>query len=47
MKELKKFFQELSKKFKLGSDNELKELKKIEIQLKKLKNKDQVEDNNT
>lgn len=45
MKELKKTFQNLFKKFKLGSDNELKELKKIENQLKKLKNKDDVQDN--
>lgn len=38
MKELKKFFKDLPKKFKLGTDNEFKELKKVEAQLKKLKN---------
>lgn len=40
MKELKKVFQDLFKKFKLGEDKELKELKKIENQLKKLKDND-------
>ena len=45
MKELKKIFQDLFKKFKLGEDKELKELKKIENQLKKLKDNDIPQDN--
>jgi hypothetical protein len=44
MKELKKIFQDLFKKFKLGEDKELKELKKIENQLKKLKDSDDVKE---
>ncbi len=44
MKELKKIFQDLFKKFKLGEDKELKELKKIENQLKKLKDSDVTQD---
>lgn len=44
MKELKKIFQDLFKKFKLGEDKELKELKKIENQLKRLKDTDVTQD---
>ena len=45
MKELKKFIEDLSKKFRVSNDRELKELKKVENQLKKLKHNDEVKDN--
>jgi hypothetical protein len=44
MKKLEDFFRSLSKKFTLSSDKEFKELRKVENQLKKLK---ETEEENT